>query len=425
MHHIKRDLIANFGCRAWMALLAVLLTPVYVNLLGIESYGLIGFYNSLFALFSIMDFGLGDSFCREIARKENPIAAATIARTLELVYWSLGALIALTFILSTPWISQKWLNDQNSFSHERLSYLLKLMALSFFFFWPYIFYSKGLQGMQAHITNNSIQFMATGFRYLGSWVVLLIFPSIELFFYWQIASSILMTSMALIATWKKLSMNPMKVHFSFATLSSIWKFSLGMSAIGITSLIMQQVDKFIVSHLFSLEKLGYYCFSFTLASSLYYFVQPLSLYFYPLFVQAVEKQDLIKLKALYITARKLVFIIVGPYALLLMIFSNKIVLLWTANSVMAQQCAPLITLLTAGIFLHSYMTMPFNLQFAFGQTRAIIYQNLLFILLFIPICYVLAQFFGLAGVASFVIFLNLGYILFNLKFVNQKLMATQ
>ena len=51
-----------------MALLAVSVTPFYVRLLGIEAYGVIGFYQALTSFFYLFDFGLGDTFCREAAR---------------------------------------------------------------------------------------------------------------------------------------------------------------------------------------------------------------------------------------------------------------------------------------------------------------------------------------------------------------------
>ena len=91
MSTVKRNIAANFIGRAWSMILAVVFIPLYLKFLGIEAYGLVGFFAALQSIFGIMDFGIGMTLNREMARlsavegKEQE--RRDLLRTLELIYW--------------------------------------------------------------------------------------------------------------------------------------------------------------------------------------------------------------------------------------------------------------------------------------------------------------------------------------------------
>src|SRR5262249_16967232 len=68
----------------------VLLVPVYLRLLGAESYGLIGFYATINGIGALLDAGLSTAINRELARlsamKGQEQEARDVLRTLELGY---------------------------------------------------------------------------------------------------------------------------------------------------------------------------------------------------------------------------------------------------------------------------------------------------------------------------------------------------
>ncbi len=65
---VKRNIIANFAGQGWAALMALAFVPLYIKFLGIEAYGLIGFFAMLQGAFQILDFGLSQTMNREMAR---------------------------------------------------------------------------------------------------------------------------------------------------------------------------------------------------------------------------------------------------------------------------------------------------------------------------------------------------------------------
>src|SRR5688572_11814236 len=68
----RRPLLLRFGAGvgggAWTALMQIVATPFYLRLLGVESYGLIGFYTALQALLQVLDMGISLMTSREVAR---------------------------------------------------------------------------------------------------------------------------------------------------------------------------------------------------------------------------------------------------------------------------------------------------------------------------------------------------------------------
>ena len=68
MNRIKLNILANFGGQGWAALAQLAFVPLYLKFLGIEAYGLIGFYMMLQGILQILDVGLSMTINRELAR---------------------------------------------------------------------------------------------------------------------------------------------------------------------------------------------------------------------------------------------------------------------------------------------------------------------------------------------------------------------
>src|SRR4051812_10464997 len=96
MNTLGRNILANIFSNVWVTALLLLLTPLYISLLGVESYGLIGFYLSCIAILGILDMGISATAVREIAwlaaRPEGKPQIPVLLRTLEVVYWALVSL---------------------------------------------------------------------------------------------------------------------------------------------------------------------------------------------------------------------------------------------------------------------------------------------------------------------------------------------
>jgi|GEM_PF-4090006 len=102
------DLIfPNFGGKTWQALMSLAFVPFYIKFMGIESYGLVGIFASLLALFRMLDMGLSTTLNREMARlpvlPDKAREMRNLVRTLELPYWGVAFLIGFAMVgLSGP-----------------------------------------------------------------------------------------------------------------------------------------------------------------------------------------------------------------------------------------------------------------------------------------------------------------------------------
>ena len=62
------NLLANYFGQGWAAVMALAFMPLYIDLLGIEAFGLIGFYITIQMLLSVFDFGITPTLNRQMAR---------------------------------------------------------------------------------------------------------------------------------------------------------------------------------------------------------------------------------------------------------------------------------------------------------------------------------------------------------------------
>ncbi|MEN8215666.1 MAG: hypothetical protein ABFS56_04685 [Pseudomonadota bacterium] len=64
MSQIKLNIIANFAGKAWTVLMSLAFVPLYIKFIGVEAYGLIGFFVTLQAVFGLLDLGLSTTLFR-------------------------------------------------------------------------------------------------------------------------------------------------------------------------------------------------------------------------------------------------------------------------------------------------------------------------------------------------------------------------
>src|SRR5258708_18446929 len=151
MSIVRRNIIANVAGRGWSALLSLAVIPVYIHFLGIEAYGLIGFFLSLMAVLSLLDLGLGTALNRQFAQYAMQSGKAQemrdLLRTLEIIYWLIGIAIGTTMMALAPAVAAYWIKPQH-LTAETATQALTLMGVAVAFQWPRALYTCGLMGIQ-------------------------------------------------------------------------------------------------------------------------------------------------------------------------------------------------------------------------------------------------------------------------------------
>ena len=411
--------------------MSIAFIPVYLHILGIEIYGLIGFFLSVQAFFSIFDLGLSATLNRELARHthtgriSNADAIRDLVRTLEWVYWSLGFLIAASIFAASSTIATHWLKPV-LLSSKQTAQAIGLMGLAAALQWPSGFYAGGFRGLERQIILNGLNATFATLRSAGAAGVLFYCsPTLEAFLLWQVTVNGLQTVATGTGLWRLLPKGSRTPTFRRECLKGIRGFALGMTGIIILSFVLVQADRIILSTLLPLNEFGYYTLAITVTAVLSSVVQPFFAALFPRYTSLVAAGDQKKLIALYHESNQLLAVGVATVAAVVGMFAEEIVLLWTHDAVIATRSALLLTLLLVGTALNGLMNLPYALQLAYGWTRLALYQNIVAVLVVVPAIYWLGQRYGGPGAAVVCIALNLGYVTLGIPLMHRKLLPNE
>src|SRR5690606_29776240 len=185
---IKRHLIANFAGQGWVAFVGLAFVPVYLNRLGVEAYGLIGFYAVLQAWLSLLDLGITPTVTREAARLStgyhSPETINDLVRSLEIAVFSIAAALACALWLASEPIAAHWVTSQSmavSTVAEAVAVMAFVVALRF----CEGIYRGALYGLERQVFYNSVYALLSTVRFAGAAALVIVIPSIKVFFWWQ------------------------------------------------------------------------------------------------------------------------------------------------------------------------------------------------------------------------------------------------
>ncbi|MBK9533324.1 MAG: oligosaccharide flippase family protein [Chitinophagaceae bacterium] len=184
-----------------------------------------------------------------------------LVKNLGTVYWLIALAAGLVAMVLSPLMAKYWVQPKD-LSVKTITYAFLLLSLSLVFQFPTGFYTGGLLGLQRQVVLNLIRVVFATLRAVGAVLVLMfVSKSILSFFTWTLFISVLQALTFKFSLWFFLPKTPAKVIFDKQELKNIWRFAAGMTAIGLTGILLTQSDKIILSKILSLEQFGYYVFA--------------------------------------------------------------------------------------------------------------------------------------------------------------------
>ncbi len=428
MELIGRSLAFSILAKGWGALIALLAVPLYAKLIGIEAYGMVGLFTSFSILIGFLDFGLGTTLTRELAKI--PAEKATLAhsrdllRTFELVYLIIALFIViLVFALATP-VAFYWVKHQELNKSEIVN-ALSLAGLCLACQWPNNLYTSGLVGIQKQIPLAITTIFFSSIRVLLTLALVWREPNLQSFFLGQILSAIIQTVATRWLLWGSLTQAGHKPKLNFAIMKSGLRFAGGITGITITSVILTQLDKVILSKTLSLSDFGLYALIGSLTTGLYVLISPLFSVMFPRFSSLVHQGDYEKLANLYQTSSQVMALLIFPIVFLFSVFAQHVLYVWTGNNELALNGAWILAMLMIGNGCNGIMNMPYALQLAFGRTKLALLVNLGTIVLLIPIIWWAALNYGAMGGATVWALLNLTIIIIIPNLIHRSLLRQE
>ena len=426
---LKSNVAANFAGQAWRGLLAFVFIPVYIRYLGVEAYGLIAVNAVLLAWLSLFDMGLRPALVREMARflggERSAEHIRDLLRSIELIAVGVAVAVAAAIWAASGWVATGWLNVRG-LPVETVAPAIAIMGgvagLSFI----EAVYVSALSGLQRQVLQNVVTSVMVTLRNVGVIGVLaFVSPTIEAFFIWQMAVAALSVVVLHMCVYRVLPAIGRVARFSVAAQREVGRFAAGMVGITVMALLLTQVDKTLLSRLLPLEAFAHYALAATLAGALYVMVGPISNAFYPRFTQLVARGDQTALRETYHLGAQLVTVMLAPAAMMLILFGERIVAIWTGDAALAAEVAPILRVLAFGSLLHGFMFIPYNLQLAHGWTSLTFKVNTVAVLVLVPALLVVVPAFGGLGAAWIWVTLTTFYTTIAIGLMHRRLLPNE
>lgn len=395
---VARNLAAGMANSVVLVLVNLVALPFYLHYLGMEAYGLIGFYVTLLGLAQILDLGLAPTISREIARctdEGDRRLAASLLRTLGVVSLGLSLLIAAGGFALAPWIGSHWLEAER-IPQAVVVQAVALMALTVASRWPISLYHGALVGAHRLALSSAVSISSNVSAAACTIMVLAwLSPTIQAFFVVQACFGLLHAFTLRLVAWRQLGHRG--APLDFAGLRRVWRFSAWMSGIAITSLAFTQLDKVVLSSILSLETFGHYMIAVLVVGGLQVVVAPTFHVIYPRFNSLLALEDIQGLARFYSLGTRLFATALFSLALLLAFHAQDLVMLWTGRADVALEVAPLVAVLVVGSALNGIMYFPYALQVASGRPRIAFAINAVLLVVMTPLIIVLAMRYGAMG----------------------------
>lgn len=423
---LRYGIAANFVGTGWSALMQLMCIPLYVKFLGIEAYGLIGFYLMFQAMIQILDLGLSPTMNREMARysvhPDRATEARDFVRTIEVGYWLIGLLGAGILFGASTWISEHWIKA-NALPIPSVRQAVQLMGILAFFQWPVSLYQGGLMGLHRQVPFNILRVIVVTFNSGGAVLILwLVSPTIQAFLLWQVVVGAAQTAILAVLLWKCLPSTVRAPRFDFALVRNVQSFAAAMGGITLIGLVLTQIDKVFVSKLLSLKTFGYYSLAWAAANSLSIISAILFNVLFPRMSAQVAAGDEAGILQSYHAGSQLMAVLVLPIAAVLSFFSFDVMRLWTRSTETAVFAAPILAVLVIGSALNALFYLPYSLQLAYGWTNLTLTAGLISVAIVIPLIVSCTKYFGPLGAAGSWAVLNILNILVVVPIMHHRLL---
>jgi O-antigen/teichoic acid export membrane protein len=373
---------------------------------------------------SFLDFGLSVTINRELARftalPEKIGQTRDLVRTIEIGYWAIGLLIGIGLTLSAPFIADYWIQSEN-IPAQTVKTVIALMGVVTFIQWPLTFYQGGLVGLQKMVTLNGINAVFITLRAVGAILLLWIFSqAVIVFFLWQAIISVFQVGFTAFLLWRSLPASDHAPAFHSSLLRDTWRFTAGISATSFVNFFLEQADKVILSKILSLELFGYYSLATTLNSQFQLIGAQIVRPLFPRFSALIASNATEELRNIYHKSCQLISVAILPLAAVIALFSPRLIQIWTQDSTIAAMTAPIVALLFISTALINLIDVPYFLALAYGWTRLGFFQQVISVMVLVPVMLALVFYLGGLGAALTRVILSLGYVIFIPPIVHRK-----
>jgi O-antigen/teichoic acid export membrane protein len=426
---LKRNVVANFLGQFVGVAVGIVFVPLYVRYLGVEAFGVVGFFAMLQGWLALLDLGLSPTLVREMARlrggAHTPESARDLLRSLEIIGIVLATAVAAFVFLLAPVIAGDWLRPERLAVDEIVA-SIRVMALVSGLRVIESLHRSALLGLERQVGANLASCSVSLFRSVGALLVLRwLSPSLMAFFYWQLATSFVSTGLFCLFAYKSLPTASRRSSFSRSALGSVRSYAAQMTLSALVGLLLTQVDKLMLSRQLSLDEYGTYVLATTAAGGITMLVGPITQAFFPRLCQNYASEDAGDFARVLHLGSTLVSVFAGTAGIVLAIRAEGLMFAWTGNADIAEELAPLVAVLSIGNIINAVLWMPYQGQLARGDVKFGLLVNIVAICLIVPAMLWSVPIWGSVGAAWVWLCLNLAFFVFVSPFAVRRCVSGQ
>ncbi len=408
------SLLLITGAKVWVTALSILVVPLYLHYLGLEAFGIIGFFAALQAAMVVFDLGLSATLTKKLAQlqsNETEIRSARdLMRSAEAVYAVVAMAVVVLLVVLSQTLSSHWsLKDIKG--EVNITAVVLLAASSLAMLWPTALYSAALNGLNQLKTLSIALSLSAIFRVGMTLYVASKTSNLAYFFAAQFAGAALQSIWLRHLAWAHLKLRDHHPAFSLQALGRSASFTGDMAVISVFSIALTQGDKLLLSQRLSLADFGVYSLAATAASGLYVLSTPFFSAIFPYFARLIASSDGKSIGLAYRQASELMACGLLPLAAVLVVFPYEVLWVWSGNTEVSQRAAQVLMFLASGTAINGLLLTPYAYQIALGKTRLSLWMSGVALAVTMPALWFLSAAYGTVGAASVWFAVNFGLLL--------------
>lgn len=413
---VRNSVAASAASRAYLAVVSIVMLPVYTRYLGMEAYGLVALFFVLQVWCQLLDLGLTPTLARETARYRAGALSGhdlrLLLRSLEGVFLAMSAVAGVVLLLAAEPIANRWLRTAQLPSHEVVN-ALRTMAGCIVLRLVGELYRGTILGFERLVWLAGFN-AAFGTLRLVLVIPFLAFsgPSLSHFFGFQLAAALLEALVLVIKAYGLLPGVRGGIVWSLAPLRKVFAFALLMSLASVIWVTVSQVDKLILSGLLPLAEYGALSLAVAAAAGVMLVSGALSELLMPRLTHLQALGEQTALLSLYRCATQWAAIAAGSVSCVLAFQAEQVLWIWTGDAALARETAPVLACYALGNAALAVGGFPYYLQFARGQLRLHLLGTGLVVAALLPGVVWAAGRHGAIGAAAVWLAVNTLYLLF-------------
>ena len=401
---IKLNTITNYIGQCYTIAVAVIITPLYLQYLGAEAFGLVGFFVVMQNWLNLLDMGLSTTLGRQVAYARGQVNGFkkfhNLLRSFELIFLALTLGIVVGIYFSSNWLGHSWLKSI-VLSSENISYCINIMGLIIGLRFFSTIYRSGIIGFEDQIWLNKASVVINSLKYIGSFLILAyVSNDIRRFFEYQLAIGILEAALFNRRFYYNLPPSDISITWfkiDWSIFLEIVPFTLSIAYTSAILIIITQFDKLLLSGFLSLEKFGYFSLITLIAGAIISLSIPVFLAFLPRMTMLVSQGNLKEMIALYVNMTQIITWVTFSSAILISIYSQEILYSLTGDNKAYIWGNEILFWYALGSCIFVLGSFQYYLQNAFGTLRLYVIGSTISLVLLVPLIYFVTMKYGALG----------------------------